>query len=72
MCGGIKSGPPHKKRISKMTKDRKNKQKRRCETRQTTLKFDIHCSLDDCGFTAVNHAGLVNHQRQTHGQSLTG
>ena len=52
-------------------KYRKDEQKRRREARQTTSEFALHCSSDGCGFTAVNHAGLVNHQRQKHGQSLT-
>ena len=52
-------------------KYRKDEQKRRREARQTTSEFALHCSFDGCGFTAVNHAGLVNYQRQKHGQSLT-
>ena len=52
-------------------KYRKDKQKRRRKARQTTSEFALHCSFDSCGFTAVNYAGLVNHQRQKHGQSLT-
>ena len=52
-------------------KYRKDEQKHRHEARQTTSEFVLHCSFDGCGFTAVNHAGLVNHQRQKHGQSLT-
>ncbi|XP_062498912.1 uncharacterized protein LOC134176248 [Corticium candelabrum] len=51
-------------------KYRKNEQKRCCEAKQTISEFALHCSFDGCGFTAVNHAGVVNHQRQKHGQSL--
>ena len=50
---------------------RKDEQKRRRETRQMASEFALHCSSDGCGFTAVNHVGLVNHQRQKHGQYLT-
>ena len=49
----------------------RDEQKRCRKARQTTSEFALHCSLNGCGFTAVNHAGLVNHQRQKHGQSLT-
>ena len=52
-------------------KYRKNEQKCRRKARQTASEFALHCSSDGCGFTAVNHADLVNHQRQKHGQSLT-
>ena len=49
----------------------KDEQKRRHEARQMESEFTLHCSSDGCGFTAVHHEGLVNHQRQKHGQSLT-
>ena len=64
MYGGITSGQPHKKRISKeeKEKDRKDEQKQQRETRETTSKFDIHCSFYVCSFTVVLPAGLVNHQ----------
>ena len=52
-------------------KYRKDEQKHCREARQTTSEFALYCNLDGCGFTAVNHAGLVNHQRQKHGKSLT-
>ena len=42
-------------------KDRKDEQKRRREARQWTSDLALHCSIDGCGFTALNHAGLVNH-----------
>ena len=45
-------------------KYRKYEQKCRHEARQTASEFALHCSSDGCAFTAVNHAGLVNHQRQ--------
>ena len=52
-------------------KDRKDEQKRRHEARQSTSNLDLLCNIESCGFTALNHAGLVNHQRQKHSQSLT-
>ena len=53
-------------------KHRKDEQKRRREARQTTSDLALHCAEEGCGFTALNHAGLVNHQRQKHGPSSTG
>ena len=50
----------------------KNVQKRHCEARQTSSALALKCTVDGCGFTAMNHAGLVNYQRQKHGPSLTG
>ena len=46
----------------------KDEQKRCREARQTQSEFYLHCSSAGCDFTAVNHVGLVNHQRQKHGQ----
>ena len=52
-------------------KDRKDEQKRRREARHTTSVLALHCDEVGCGFTALTQAGLVNHQRQKHGLSLT-
>ena len=53
-------------------KTRKDEQKRRREARQTSSDLALRCTEEGCGFIALNHAGLVNHQRQTHGPSSTG
>ena len=51
-----------------LEKDRKDELKRRREARQTSSVPALLCSAVGCGFTASNYAGLVNHQRQKHGQ----
>ena len=53
-------------------KHRKDEQKRRREARQMPSELALQCSAVGCGFTALNHAGLVNHQRQKHSQIHTG
>ena len=47
-------------------KHHKDEQKRCRETRQTTSNLALCCTEEGCGFIALNHAGLVNHQRQKH------
>ena len=49
----------------------KDEQKRRREARYTTSVLALHCNEVGCGFTTLTQAGLVNHQRQKHGPSLT-
>ena len=53
-------------------KTRKDEQKRRREARQTSSDLALRCTEEGCGFIALNHASLVNYQRQTHGLSSTG
>ena len=50
----------------------KDEQKRRHEARQTSSDLALRCTEEGCGFIALKHAGLVNHQRHTHGPSSTG
>ena len=53
-------------------KHTRDEQKRRRETRQTSSDLGFHCTEQGCGFSALNRAGLVNHQRQKHGATMTG
>ena len=53
-------------------KHHKDEQKHRRKIRQTTSNLALRCTEEGCGFIALNHSGLVNHQRQKHGPSLTG
>ena len=53
-------------------KYRKDEQKRCREARQATSDLALRCTEKGCVFAALNHSGLVNHQRQKHGPSSTG
>ena len=53
-------------------KHRKDEQRHRREARQTASDLALLCTEEGCSFSALSHAGLVNHQRQKHGPSFTG
>ena len=53
-------------------KHRKDEQRHRRKARQMASDLALHCTEEGCSFIALNHAGLVNHQRQKHGLSSTG
>ena len=50
----------------------KTEHKHRREARQTSSDLVLLCTEGSCGFMVLNYAGLVNHQKQTHGLSSTG